>query len=173
MNETIHSLTQRRSMRRFKNEPLLDQELNAILEAGINAPTGGNRQPVYMAVVRDPVMVKKLSRMNAEVLGKPEADPFYGAPMVIAVLADPAVSGTWKEDGSLVLGNLMNAAWSLGIGSCWIHRAFEVFESAEGKALLREWGIPETCCGVGHCILGYPDGEPREITHRGDTIVQV
>lgn len=171
MNETIHTLTTRRSMRKFKTEPLIDQELDAILAAGMNAPTGGNRQPVRMVAVTKPDMVKKLSAMNAAVLGKPEIDPFYGAPMVIVVLADSSVSGTWKEDGSLVMGNLMNAASSLGIGSCWIHRAYEVFESEEGKALLREWGIPETCCGVGHCILGYPDGDPREITHSDDMIV--
>ncbi len=172
MNETVKTLTSRRSMRHFKKEQLLENELQEVLQAAVNAPTGGNRQSALMVVVQDEKMVRKLSAMNAAVLGKTDIDPFYGAPTVVVVLADTQIP-TWKEDGSLVLGNLMNAAYSMGIGSCWIHRAYQVFESEEGKALLKEWGIPETYAGVGHCILGYADGEEREITHRADYIRRV
>ena len=172
MNDTLKTLISRRSMRHFKKEQLLENELQEVLQAGVNAPTGGNRQSALMVVVQDEKMVAKLSAMNAAVLGKTDIDPFYGAPTVVIVLADTRIP-TWKEDGSLVLGNLMNAAYSIGIGSCWIHRAYQVFESEEGKALLKEWGIPECYAGVGHCILGYPDGEEREITHREDYIHRV
>ena len=172
MNDTIKTLTSRRSMRQFKKEQLLDSELQEVLQAGMNAPTGGNRQSALMVVVQDEEMVAKLSAMNAEVLGKTGIDPFYGAPTVVVVLADTRIP-TWKEDGSLVLGNLMNAAYSVGIGSCWIHRAYQVFETEEGKKLLSKWGIPEEYAGVGHCILGYPDGDERPISHREDYIRRV
>ncbi len=112
-----------------------------------------------LVAVRDPQVRNQLSRMNAKVLGS-SADPFYGAPCVVVVLADPE-RYTWLEDGSLVMGNLMNAAYAQGLGSCWIHRAQPMFDSPEGKALLRQWGLSENLKGVGNCILGYPDEAPE------------
>ena len=97
-----------------------------------------------------------LSRANAEIQGNPNGDPFYGAPTAVAVLADGEAEN-WLQDGSLVMGNLMNAAAALGVGSCWINRAMETFELPEGKALLAEWGLGENWKGVGNCILGYTD----------------
>ena len=113
-------------------------------------------QSPKMVVLQNKEVIQKLSKLNSKVMGK-DIDPFYSAPTVIVVLADKT-KNTYLEDGSLVLGNLMNAASSLGIGSCWIHRAKEEFETEEGKELLKEWNISDDYVGIGHCILGYPDG---------------
>ncbi len=155
--ETI--LKNRRSIRKFQPRQVTDQDLDAVLEAGLYAPSGMNTQNTVLVAVRDPEVRNQLSQMNAKVLGS-SADPFYGAPCVVVVLADPA-RYTWLEDGSLVMGNLMNAAYAQGLGSCWIHRAQPMFDSPEGKALLRQWGLSENLKGVGNCILGYPDEAPE------------
>ena len=119
-----------------------------------------------------PELIAKLSKMNAAVMGSSN-DPFYGAPTVLIVLADPEI-GTYHEDGSLVMGNLMLAAHAVGVDSCWIHRAKEEFESAEGKELLKEWGLPENLVGIGHCILGYRDCEyPEAKERKANYIVRV
>ena len=157
MKEVLEALKNRRSVRKYKPEQITKEELNAVLEAGSYAPTGMGLQSPKIVVVQKPELIKKLSRMNAVVMGT-DKDPFYGAPTVLVVLADPRRS-TFVEDGSLVMGNLMNAAYAVGLGSCWIHRAREVFESPEGKELLTQWGIPQDYIGIGHCILGYTDGE--------------
>jgi len=157
MNETLKTLTERRSIRKFESRQIDPAQLEAILKAGTYAPCGKGAQSACMVVVQDPETLQKLSKMNAAVLGN-DSDPFYAAPTAIVVLADPAVA-TCVEDGALVMGNLMNAAWSLGVGSCWIHRARPVFESAEGRELLKKWGVPENYIGVAHCVLGYPAGE--------------
>lgn len=156
MNETVKTLVERRSVRKFKDEQIKDDELEIILEAGMYAPTGRGAQSPIMVVVQDKETIEKLSKMNAAVMGK-DIDPFYGAPTVVVVLT-ARDSHTGVEDASLVMGNLMNAAYSIGVNSCWIHRAKEVFDSEEGKALLKEWGIEGDYLGVGHCLLGYCDG---------------
>ena len=158
MNETLKDMKERRSVRKYKAEQIRDEELNAILEAGTWAPTGMGLQSAVMVVVQDPATIAKLSKANAEIQGKPGTDPFYGAPTVVVVLADSS-SRNWLQDGSLVMGNLMTAAASLHIGSCWINRAMEYFDTAEGKDLLKQWGLPETYRGVGNCVLGYVDGD--------------
>ena len=157
MNETIHTLKSRYSAKKYLPRQVEDTLLDTVLEAGLYAPTGMNNQKVVTVAVRDKATRDLLSRMNAQVMGA-ENDPFYGAPCVIVVLSDPE-RRTWVEDGSLVMGNLMNAATALGLGSCWIHRAREMFDSPEGKELLKKWGLPETLRGVGNCILGYEDAE--------------
>ncbi len=155
MYETI--LT-RRSVRSYTADQVTDAHLDAVLEAGLYAPTAKNNQKPIMVAVRDKETRDLLSKMNAAVMGM-DMDPFYGAPCVIVVLADPAM-GTWIDDGSLVLGNLLNAAHALGLGSCWINRARECFDLPEGKELLKKWGVPESYRGVGNCILGYPTEIP-------------
>lgn len=165
MNEVIKNMMERRSCRAYKPEQIKDEELNLILTAGEWAPTGMGAQSPMMVAVQNPEVIKKLSAMNAAVMGT-TSDPFYGAPTVVVVFADTA-RPTYVEDGSLVMGNLMNAASSIGVASCWIHRAKQVFESEEGKALMKEWGVPESYAGVGHCILGYAAaplaaGKPRK-----------
>ena len=153
----LQSLQTRRSVRAYRTEQVEESALEAVLTAGTYAPTGMNRQAPVIVAVQDPALVAKLSAMNAAVMGS-DKDPFYGAPTVLVVLADPEVR-TWVEDGSLVMGNLMNAAASVGVASCWINRAMEYFDTPEGKDLLKQWGVPETYRGVGHCILGYAEGE--------------
>ena len=160
MNETMKVLIERRSCRSYKAEQITKEELDAVLTAGLWAPTGMNRQHTRLVAVTDPATVKKLSRMNAAVMGT-DNDPFYGAPCVVIVFGDSAVY-TYVEDGSLAMGNMMNAAHSVGLGSCWIHRAREMFESDEGKALMNSWGIPENYKGIGNCILGYVDTPPAD-----------
>ena len=173
MNETLKVLKERRSIRKYKSEQVREEELNAILEAGTWAATGKNLQSPVMVVVQDQETISYMSKLNAQIQGKPNADPFYGAPTVVVVLAD-GENYNWMADGSLVMGNLMNAAWSVGVGSCWINRAKELFDMPEGKALLRKWGLPETLRGVGNCILGYIDGEiPAPKPRKDNYIVRV
>jgi nitroreductase len=154
MKETLQDIRERRSCRKFQDRQISDEQLNTILEAGTWAATGRGLQSPIMIVVQDKPTLEKLSKMNAVVMGV-DSDPFYGAPTYVIVLADRA-RPTCVEDGSLVMGNLLNAAHSLGLGSCYIFRAKEVFETAEGKALLRRWGLKESLVGIGNCILGYP-----------------
>ena len=164
-------LLTRRSVRKYSDRPVEDEKLDKVLTAGLYAPTGMNNQLPVLVAVRDKENRDKLSRMNAAVMGA-SGDPFYGAPCVIVVLSDPERM-TWVEDGSLVLGNLMNAAHSLGLGSCWIHRAKECFDTPEGKALLRAWGVPESYRGVGNCILGYAAEEPVAKPRKSGRIIKI
>ena len=136
------------------------------------APTAMNKQSPIMVVVQKKELIEKLAKLNAKVMGK-EVDPFYGAPTVIIVFADKRIR-TYIEDGSLVMGNLMNAAHAIGLGSCWINRAKEVFESEEGKELLKEWGIDENYAGIGNCILGYSDMElPKAAPRKDDYVIHI
>ena len=164
-------LLTRRSVRKYTDRQVEDEKLDKVLTAGLYAPTGMNNQTPILVAVRDKETRDKLSRMNAAVMGA-SGDPFYGAPCVIVVLSDPERM-TWVEDGSLVLGNLMNAAHSLGLGSCWIHRAKECFDTPEGKALLRAWGVPESYRGVGNCILGYAAEEPEAKPRKSGRIIKI
>ncbi len=156
MNETIQTLTTRKSARSYLDRHVDRALLDEIVAAGLNAPTGRNLQTPRFVVVTDDKTVALLSKLNAAVFGM-EGDPFYGAPDVIIVLAKK--EGTYLYDGSLAMGNLLNAAWSLGVDCRWIHRAKEVFASDEGKALLADWGITDEVEGVGFCILGYAKEE--------------
>ena len=169
--EAMKNLLERRSIRKYKDTQVPDELLDQVLTAGLYAPTGMNRQNVVMVAVRDKQTRDQLSRMNAAVMGS-DRDPFYGAPCVIVVLGDPEVYPV-VENGSLVLGNLMNAAHALGLGSCWIHRARQTFETEEGKALLRKWGLKDTLVGIGNCILGYPDEAPEAKPRLEGRIVKV
>lgn len=164
-------LKNRRSVRKFKAEQISDAHLDAILEAGLYAPSGMNTQNTVMVAIRDKQTRDQLSKMNAAVMGT-ENDPFYGAPCVVVVLAEPE-RYTWLEDGALVMGNLMNAAYEIGVGSCWIHRAQQMFNSDEGKALLKKWGLREDLKGVGNCILGYPEETPEARPRREGRIVKI
>lgn len=157
MNPVLQAIESRRSVRRFKPDMVPAELLDQVLQAGTYAATGMGRQSPIILAVTDPKVRDQLSRMCAAIMGG-DKDPFYGAPVVLVVLADKS-RPTCVYDGSLVMGNLMLAAHSLGLGSCWIHRAKEEFESPEGKALLTSLGIQGEYEGIGHCILGYPEGE--------------
>lgn len=164
MNEVIKCLEERRCVRRFKSEQVKPSELETVLSAGLFAPSGMNRQAAIMLVIQDAEIIAQLSRLNAAVMGS-DSDPFFGAPTVVAVLADKNVR-TYVEDGSLVMGNMMNAAHAVGLASCWVHRAREVFDTEYGRELLRSHGISDDYVGIGNCVIGYcdgpiPDARPR------------
>ena len=165
MKTTLQNLKERRSCRSYLPEQITEQELDAVLEAGAYAPTGRGFQAPVLVAIQDPALIARLERQNAAIMGTPESKPFYGAPTVVVVLADKS-RPTCVYDGSLVMGNLMLAAHSLGLGSCWIHRAKEEFESDEGKALLKQWGVEGEYEGIGHVALGYWDGARPEAAPR-------
>ena len=167
----MNTLLNRRSIRRYKEDQVPEELLDQVLTAGLYAPTGMNRQNIIMVAVRDKETRDQLSRMNAAVMGS-DRDPFYGAPCVIVVLGDPEIYPV-VENGSLVLGNLMNAAYAVGLGSCWIHRAKQTFETEEGKALLRKWGLKENLVGIGNCILGYADESPEAKPRLDGRIIKI
>nr|WP_177295866.1 nitroreductase [uncultured Blautia sp.] len=156
-NKTLELMQTRRSVRGFKPDPVPEEILDQIVEAGTWAATGRNRQSPVIIKVTNRELIRKLSKLNGEIMGT-DSDPFYGAPAVLIVLADKTVP-TYLYDGSLVMGNLMLAAHSLGIGSCWIHRAKEEFQLPEGKEILKSLGIEGDYEGIGHCVLGYAEGE--------------
>lgn len=156
-NKTLELMQTRRSVRGFKPDPVPEEILDQIVEAGTWAATGRNRQSPVIIKVTNRELIRKLSKLNGEIMGT-DSDPFYGAPAVLIVLADKTVP-TYLYDGSLVMGNLMLAAHSLGIGSCWIHRAKEEFQLPEGKEILKTLGIEGDYEGIGHCVLGYAEGE--------------
>ena len=170
MNETIKNMIERRSVRAYADRMPSDEIIAQVLEAGTYAATGMGRQSPIIIAVTNRELRDRLSRMNAQIMGT-NMDPFYGAPVVLIVLADKKMV-TYQYDGSLVMGNLMLAAHSLGLGSCWIHRAKEEFESEEGKQILKDLGIEGDYEGIGHCILGYPaDGfKPNEMKRKPDYI---
>ena len=174
MNAAIDMIKNRRSVRSFKDEMIPRDVLETILEAGTYAATGMNRQSPIILAVTNRTLRDRLSAMNAQILtlaGRDGSrDPFYGAPVVLVVLADKNVP-TCIHDGSLVMGNLMLAASELGVGSCWIHRARETFESEEGKAILRDLGVTGDYVGVGNCVLGYPMGDIPQAKPRKENYV--
>ena len=157
MSELIEKMQTRRSVRKYRDEMVPKEIVEKIVEVGTYAATGMNRQSPIIIAVTNKEMRDRLSKMNADIMGA-KNDPFYGAPVVLIVLADKNTS-THVYDGSLVMGNLMLAAHELGIGSCWIHRAKEEFESDWGKNFLKSLGIEGDYEGIGHCALGYVDGE--------------
>ena len=157
MNEALNMILTRRSVKSYKPEMPPRELIDEVIEAGTYAPTGMNRQSPIIIAVTDKDTRDRLSKLNAEAMGG-TGDPFYGAPVVLVVLADKS-QPTYMYDGSLVMANLLLAAHAVGLGSCWIHRAKEEFQTDEGRALLNSLGITGDYEGIGHCILGYPAGE--------------
>lgn len=153
-NETLHTLLNRRSIRSFDSRPIEEEDLESILQAGLFAPSGMNQQSTKLIAVLNRDIRDRLSQENAAVM-KSHSDPFYGAPVLIMVLANKNIP-TYLEDGSAVMSNLLHAAASLGIGSCWIHRCKEVIASEYGQELLKKLNISSDYVGVANCILGYP-----------------
>lgn len=170
MNDTLKVLETRRSCRNFNPDKLISEEdLNAIIKAGTYAPTGMGKQSPIIIAVTNKEMRDKISKENAKIMGT-DSDPFYGAPVILIVLANKE-SRTYQYDGSLVMGNLLNAAESLGLGSIWIHRAKEEFESDFGKNILADLGIEGDYEGIGHCALGYASEPAKAPAPRKDNYV--
>lgn len=169
MSDVLETIKTRRSIRKFKPDMLPKDLLEKIIEAGTYAATGmGKQSPIILAITKKELR-DQLSEWNAKIMGT-DTDPFYGAPVVLVVLANKE-RPTALYDGSLVMGNLMLEAHALGIGSCWIHRAKEEFESEEGKELLKSLGIEGDYEGIGHCVLGYVDGEYPKAPERKENWV--
>ena len=170
--EFLDMLLTRRSVRAYKPDPVPEALLEEVLRAGTYAPTGGGRQSPVLVAVTDKAARDEISRLNAAVMGK-DTDPYYGAPVLVLALADPA-SSTWVDDASCTLENMMLAAHALGLGSVWVLREREIFDSEAGKALLRAWGLPETLRGVGSIALGYASGPaPAPAPRKDGYIVRV
>ena len=169
MKETVADIKNRRSVKEYKKEQISDAELMEVLEAGMNAPSGGNRQSAIFIVVQNREWIDKLCALNAKIAGAPEGwDVFYGAPTVIVVAASAETADAVK-DGSLAIGNMLNAAYALGLGGRWINRADGMLEDDLGKQLLKEAGYEGDYVGVGNVILGYPEGGfPAPLEHKKD-----
>lgn len=171
-NAVLDALKTRRSIRKFKTEQIKEEELDAVLEAGTYAPNGRGAQASVIVAVQNPNIIQQLAQMNAKVMGA-EGNPYYGAPAIIVVLADKK-RNTYIEDGSCVLDNMMTAAHSLGLGSCWIHREKQMFDSPEGKALKQSWGLSEDHEGIGALAIGYPDGEiPAAAPRKENYVIKI
>ncbi|MBQ4598519.1 MAG: nitroreductase [Clostridia bacterium] len=160
MSTVQENILSRRSVKAYKPDAVPKELIDRVIEAGLYAANGRNWQSSIVLAVTDKTMRDRLSAMNAAIMGKTDFDPFYGAPVVLVVLGDKQFP-THVYDGSLMLGNMMLAAHDLGLGSCWIHRAKEEFESEEGKEILHSLGIEGDYEGIGHLILGYAATEPK------------
>lgn len=171
MNETMKVLETRRSCRNFKPDMVSEEELQEIVKAGTYAPTGMGKQSPLIIAVTNKELRDQIAEENRKIGGWKEGfDPFYGAPVILIVLADRTCR-THVYDGSLVMGNLMNAAESLGVASIWIHRAKEEFDSEFGKKILTDLGIEGDYEGIGHCALGYAAEEPKDAAARKENYV--
>lgn len=171
-NTVLRALLERRSIRSYQLGQIKEEELDAVLQAGTYAPTAKGAQSPLIVAVQDPATISKLSQMNREIMGA-EHDTYYGAPTILLVFADGEMP-TFVEDGSCVLMQMMVACHALGLGSCWINRERQMFDSKEGKALMRLWGVDEKHKGVGALAVGYPDGErPSPAPRKNGYIVKV
>ena len=171
MNEIIKALEERRSIRKFQPEMPKKEDIDQIIEAGLYAASGMGKQEVVTIAVTNKELRDRISESNRAIGGWKEGfDPFYGAPVILIVLGNKEWP-THVYDGSLVLGNMMTAAHSLGLGSIWIHRAKEEFEQEEYKSLLKELGIEGEWEGIGHCAVGYIDGEEPKAPERKENRV--
>ena len=169
MSDVLETIKSRRSIRKYKSDMVPQDKLEKIIEAGTYAATGMGKQSPIIVAATNKELRDRLSAMNAKIMGT-NTDPFYGAPVVLIVLADKS-RPTYLYDGSLVMGNLMLEAEAQGIGSCWIHRAKEEFESEEGKEILKSLGIEGDYEGIGHCVLGFADGPAPKAAPRKDSYV--
>lgn len=164
-NETLNVICTRRSVRQYKSTPVEPEKLEAVLRAGTYAPTSRGQQSPFIVAVENEQLKTRLARMNAEIMGV-TSNPYYDAPVYVLVFA-PADANNPVQDGSCVLENMMLAAHALGLASCWIHREKEMFATEEGKALMKEMGLPDGLAGIGALSLGYaagplPEAKPRK-----------
>lgn len=171
MSDVLEKMKTRRSIRKYKPDAVPQEVLDRIIEAGLYAASGMGRQSTVIIQVTKKELRDEIARKNCEISGcETGFDPFYGAPAMLIVLAEKEC-GTGVYDGSLVMGNLMLAAHELGVGSCWIHRAKEEFETEWGKQFLQSLGVSGEYEGIGHCALGYADGDIPEPSERKENRV--
>ena len=171
-DQVLKTIRERRSVRSYKPDKVPDEMIDKIIEAGLYAPSGMNRQPVIILAITRKDVRDRLSKLNASIMGT-DTDPFYGAPAVLVVLAKKEGCPTYIYDGTLAMENMMLAAHSLGLGSCWIHRAKKEFESPEGKELLKSLGIEGEYEGIGNCIVGYPKDVPEASERKAGRVFKI
>lgn len=173
MSTTYEDIMSRRSIKKYKDTPVPQEILDKILEAGTYAPTAGGKQSPLIVLIESKETRDKLEELNCTAVGRPAGSTFYGAPHVAVVFAQKG-NPNGVQDASLVSANIMHAAHALGIGSCWINRAKEAFETEEGRALMVKWGLdPDAWEGVSNMILGYADIEPKAIPRKENYIIKV
>ena len=170
-NEVLKAIRERRSIRRFKPEQVTDEELKTILEAGTWAPTGHGSQDPWIVAVQNEALRKRLTQLNAQIMGV-SSDPYYGAPTLVLVFASKDNENNYR-DGSLVLGNMMLAAHSIGLASCWINREDKMFETAEGKQIMKELNLPDGLMGVVALSLGYAASQPKTVKPRKEEYYRI
>lgn len=170
-NDVLKAIRERRSIRRFKPEQVTDEELKTILEAGTWAPTGHGSQDPWIVAVQNEALRKRLTQLNAQIMGV-SSDPYYGAPTLVLVFASKDNENNYR-DGSLVLGNMMLAAHSIGLASCWINREDKMFETTEGKQIMKELNLPDGLMGVGALSLGYAASQPHTVKPRKEEYYRI
>lgn len=170
-NEVLKAIRERRSIRRYEQEQIKDEELTAVLEAGTWAATGHGTQDPWIVAVQEKSLMERLVAMNAKVMGV-NSNPYYGAPTIVLVFAS-ADNGNRERDGSLVLGNMMLAAHSIGLASCWINREDAMFASEEGAAMMKEMGLPDGLVGIGALSLGYASSKPNTVKPRKENYYRI
>ncbi|ADY35408.1 nitroreductase [Phocaeicola salanitronis DSM 18170] len=169
--EFLELIQTRRSCRKYQPQQITDEELKAVLKAGTYAPTSRGLQAPYIVALQNEGLRKKLGEMNARIMGV-TFNPYYNAPTYVLVFA-PADAHNPIQDGSCILENMMLAAHAIGLGSCWIHREREMFDTEEGKQLMKEWGLPEGLMGIGALALGYPAEEPAQAKPRKEDYFRI
>lgn len=173
MNEVLNIIKSRKSIKKYKNELPDEKIIDLICEAGSYAPSGLNKQSPIILQITNKEIRDKISNLNRKIANMPEGfDPFYNAPVVLVVLANKDIP-TYIYDGALVVQNMLLAAYSLGLGGCWIHRAKETFETKEGKEILSSLGIEGNYEGIANCIIGYPDVEVQSKPRKDNYIFKV
>lgn len=163
-NNIFDVIKTRRSVRHYKPEQVTDEQLHAIIEAGSYAPTGhGTQDPIIVAVQNDDLKAR-LACLNARIMGV-DSNPYYDAPTYLLVFASKDNANAF-QDGSCVLENMMLAAHALGLGTCWINREYQMFQTEEGQQIMKELGLDKNLIGIGALSLGYPSREPRPAAPR-------
>ncbi len=164
MSNFFDLISTRASTKAYSDKIPSDSDIQLVINAGLRAASGKNMQAPIIVAVKNKEIRDKLSAANASILNASK-DTFYNAPVVLVVLAKKSAN-TYVYDGSITLGNMMLAAHEIGLASCWIHRAKEVFELPEWKEWLISLGIDEEVEGIGNLVLGYPETEipaPKEV----------
>ena len=170
--DALENMMTRKSVKKYTSDPVPKELIDKIIAAGLQAPSGLNKQAPIIVAVTNKEIRDKLSEINMKRDPFHRADPFYGAPVVLVVLADKSAH-TYLYDGSLVMENLLLAAHALGLGACWIHRARETFEMPEWQAWLKEIGIEGEYEGIGNCVIGYADMQPQEKPRKENRVYYV
>lgn len=166
MNEVICAIEGRRSIRSYRTDPVPEEKLEAVVKAGLMAPSAMNQQSWHFVVISG----KGAERYRTYCIEKLGRDPYYGAPAMILVFGKKdAIAPVC--DGSLAIGNLLLAAKALGLGSCWIHCVNDLFKEETAAA---EWGVPAGYRPVGSVALGFPAGEaPAAKPRKEGTVTRI